>query len=245
MPVSMQATVSDRADPLRREFARRAGGRFLWRSATPDDGSAVWDMWTGPDVRYWARDHRLAAVSTPPYDHESVRAYLRSYWERAYAERPVHPIVGLLDGQTPVAYAELYEKSASPYASHAILADVESEARGMHVIVADRHARLRGLAVEIAVDAADWQFEQWPLAEHCIADPDVRNVAAVSLCTRLGMKRVGVVDLGFRLACVMILERADWARRRSSIESMLEPLRRRRTADSRSHPGATEGNPWN
>lgn len=235
------AGVHDAGDPgggrlvIRRQFTCRAGGSFAWRSATPADAPLIWRWWTAPDNPYWTWQQRLARVSRPPFDDGSVHAYLRHYAEMPPNRRPFDPIVGLLDSEVPVAYAELYDKTASPYASHPILADVEPASRGMHLLVADRAARLRGLTLDIALDTLDWQFGDFPAASHCIADPDVRNQPALRLCARLGLERRGLVDLGFRTACVMVIERAHWASEKENLESMVRPLERLAVTRPRPH----------
>lgn len=132
-------------------------------------------------------------------------------------------------------------KGLSPIAESAEVSSLEAGARGMHLIVADRRSRLRGLAVEIGVDAMDWQFDDWAGAQHCIVDPDVRNQAAVSICARLGLGRVGLVELPHKTANVMAITRSEWREQRPLIDDMLDrlnPATRRRSLAERRPPGA-------
>ena len=222
------------ADPgtIRREVALRDGRTFHWRAATPDDAELVWGWWTDPAMVHWNRQGRLEPVSSEPFDAGSVRAYLESHLSRPAAERALDPIVGVLDDR-PVAYGEFWTKGTSPLAS-TDLPGIADEDRGMHLIVADRRERMRGLTIEVGIDAMEWQFDEWPSSLHALADPDVRNQGAISLCARIGMWRVALVPLKYKTACVMAIDRDAWARERPSVNALLDRLRpKRRRVEAR------------
>jgi uncharacterized NAD(P)/FAD-binding protein YdhS len=227
-------------EPDLRTIDLRDGRTFTWRQGRPDDAELVWAWWNGPDVSFWSIDARLDRVSAPPHDADSVREYLAGHLAVPPPERAIDPLIGLID-DVPVAYAELWMKGLSPIAESAEVSSLEAGARGMHLIVADRRSRLRGLAVEIGVDAMDWQFDDWAGAQHCIVDPDVRNQAAVSICARLGLGRVGLVELPHKTANVMAITRSEWREQRPLIDDMLDrlnPATRRRSLAERRPPGA-------
>jgi len=198
----------------RRATLLKNGHHFVWRSATPDDAAMVWSWWNGPHVVYWGVDQRLAKVAPPPHDERAVGSYL----EMSVGERGVDPIIGMIDGTTAVVYAELYSKGSSPLVSSPL---VEDEARGMHMLWGPVRERRRATAFEISVDAVDWQFQEYPSTETCIADPDVRNKAVQLLCERLGMTELGIVQLPHKAARLFAVTRESWTNNRQHIDSLL------------------------
>jgi len=203
-----------RAGDVRRETVLPGGRTFQWRSATPDDAQMIWEWWTAPGVSYWSIDARLSKVQRPPYDHGAVRDYLGM----PQGERRVDPIIGILDRGAPKVYAELYAKKDSLLAACPL---VEGDARGSHFLVDPIEGCDRWTVFEICVDGVDWQFSEWPTAEHYIGDPDIRNRPAVFIHQRLGMRPLDTIQLPYKTAYLMAIGRDEWKANHDKLDALM------------------------
>ena len=199
---------------VRREVKLRGGRHIVWRSAQPDDADLVWSWWAAPNVAYWSIAPRLALINAPPYGASTVRAYLALPVSR----RGNDPLIGLMDGHIPFAYSELYAKRDSAFAAFSL---VEGDARGIHLLVDPVAGCDRRVVFEMSVDGVDWQLDEWPLASHFVGDPDARNRMMISLCKRLGMKELAVVELPYKTACLMGVSRDRWLDNRPRLERII------------------------
>jgi len=191
------------------------GTPFAWRAADPDDSKFIWEWWTAPYALYWSVERRLSKLAAEPYDAQCVRRYLESVLAAPEEERPVDPVIGLLDGN-PFSYGEFYWKRHTALASCPLLGD---QTRGMHMVVGRTETHPKWLVMQLGADLIDWQFSEYPECQWLMTEPDVRNVPMRVLCTKLGLRQIDIIELPGKTARLMAVSRGEWESARTRGEA--------------------------
>ena len=121
-------------------------------------------------------------------DHETYDAVVEHYLPSIEGSDPTDLYVVLLDDE-PIGFVQTY--LVADYAEYATLVAAEGGAAGVDLFIADESLTGRGIGTELLRRFTSEIVFARPETTHCVADPDVENLASVRAFEKAGFRQVG------------------------------------------------------
>jgi RimJ/RimL family protein N-acetyltransferase len=155
-------------------------------------------------IHRWMNSAAVAVYWEQAWTRDAWRGHLR----RMLAGGHVTPLIVAL-ADTDIAYVELYRAHADVVSRSY---DSDPHDVGVHLAIGSPAHRGGGWGARIGAALLEAGFRAEPQCRRMLAEPDVRNAAAVRVNEALGLRRLGLIELPHKTAVLFAAERSAFER---------------------------------